>query len=193
MKTKIMKFSIFSLLLSFFITTDIFSESNTLEVGAKVPDFKAKSDELKTWKSKDYIGKKNLIVYFYPAAFTGGCTKQACSYRDDLEEIENKDAIVVGVSGDKPENLKLFKEHYNLNFTLLSDETGEIARIFGVPVKEGKTISKEVDGKELSLTRGATISRWTFIIDKEGKVIHKSTQVNAANDSKAVIKVLSGM
>ncbi|MEX0983020.1 MAG: peroxiredoxin [Bacteroidales bacterium] len=167
------------------------AQKTGLDVGDKVTNFEATADNGKTWKSKKFIGKKNLVVYFYPAAMTGGCTKQACAYRDAMDDLSSVDAEVVGVSGDEVKNLELFKQAHNLNFTLLSDPDGAIAQIFGVPVNEGRrSIEREVEGKFYTLARDLTTSRWTFIVDKQGRVIYKSTDVNAAEDSKAVLEVL---
>jgi thioredoxin-dependent peroxiredoxin len=105
--------------------------------------------------------------------------------------LKELDAVVVGISGDDIKNLQLFREANQLNFTLLSDPDGNIAERFGVPVnKEMKTIEREVEGVKHLLSRQVTTSRWTFVIDKKGTLIYKSTQVNAAEDSKAVINVL---
>lgn len=181
------------LLSALFIT---FLVSNTFgqtgyNIGDKVDDFAAKNENNKSWDAKNFLGKKNVVVYFYPAAMTGGCTEQACAYRDDLSILNDLNAIVVGISGDDPASLKLFKEAHSLNFTLLSDPNGEIAKHFGVPVKEGeKSIIRTISGIEYTLNRSATTARWTFVIDKTGKVVYKSTNVNAAEDSQAVIKAL---
>jgi peroxiredoxin Q/BCP len=78
----------------------------------------------------------------------------------------------------------------NLNFPLLSDENGIIAKKFAVPLKKGGSIERTIDDKQVTLTRGVSASRWTFIIDKEGKIIHKNTQVKAAENSKNVIAFL---
>ncbi len=167
------------------------AQQNGLDVGDKVPDFSAKADNGTDWNSNTVIGRKNLVVYFYPAAMTGGCTMQACAYRDARDDLSSLNAEVVGVSGDAVENLKWFKLSENLNFTLLSDPDGSIAKLFGVPVTEGeKAIEREIGGTMQTLSRSVTTSRWTFIIDKEGKVVYKSTEVKAAEDSKNVIEVL---
>lgn len=175
-----------------FAGTSLFSQG--LEKGDKLKPFKATTDDGTTWSSKDYTGKANLVVYFYPAAMTGGCTAQACAYRDAMEDLSSLDAVVVGISGDKVENLALFKKAHNLNFPLLSDPDGEIAEMFGVPLNRGeKSIEREVEGMMHTLTRGVTTNRWTFVFDKTGKLVHKSTQVNAAEDSKEVIAVLENL
>lgn len=161
-----------------------------IAIGDKAPVFSATTDDGSIWKLADCVGKKYVVVYFYPAAMTGGCTKQACAYRDAQPAIESANAVVVGVSGDNPEGLKLFKKAENLNFTLLADEKGEIAKSFGVPVKDGGTITREIEGKSFDLTRGATASRWTFIIDKKGNIVYKNEQVDAAKDAEAVLAFL---
>ena len=161
-----------------------------LEVGDKVPNFKAVADDGTVWQSNDHIGKNYLVVYFYPGAMTGGCTKQACAYRDFKTDIEKADAQVIGISGDNIDGLQLFKKTYNLNFTLLSDNSGAIAAIFGVPTRDGVTFTKEVNDINYTLERGTTASRWTFIIDKDGKVVYKNEDVNPTSDPQEVLSFL---
>ena len=159
--------------------------------GEKAPVFEAKDETGKVWKSSDVVGKKVVVVYFYPADFTGGCTKQACSFRDDFGKLSGKDVVVIGVSGDTPETHALFKKEHKLPFTLLADEKGEIAKKFGVPVKVGPAKAKAtIDGKATELERGATISRWTFVIGKDGTIVHKNEKVAAAEDSKQILDLL---
>jgi len=165
-------------------------EPVNLNPGDKAPVFTAKDADGNTWNSQDVVGKSALVVYFYPAAFTGGCTKQACSYRDRLSEFKGSDAQIVAISGDEPETLKMFRKEHGLGFTLLSDPDGSVARKFGVPVKQGGSIKQTVDGQEVTLNRGVTASRWTFVIDKEGKIAYVNSQVDAANDSEAVLAKL---
>src|SRR6476469_5092558 len=95
-----------------------------LEVGSKVPEFTATDDQGKEWKSSEHVGKHPLVVYFYPADMTPGCTKQACSFRDDMAELKKLGVEVVGVSGDTPENHQIFKQAHNLNYTLLAEPKG---------------------------------------------------------------------
>ena len=180
--------TVFAALLTL-LTFGIFAQDG-LQVGDKVPVFEATADDGSTWKLSEHTGDQFLVVYFYPAAMTGGCTAQACAYRDLSSDLESQNAKVVGVSGDKPENLEFFKKAHNLNFTLLSDENGDIARKFGVPTRDGGTFSGEFGGQEFELNRGITTSRWTYIIDKEGKVVYKNEQVDAAKDSEEVLSFL---
>jgi peroxiredoxin Q/BCP len=168
-------------------TTAVAAEAVDLKLGDAAPAFEVKDDSGKTWKSTDHFGKQVVVVYFYPADMTGGCTKQACGFRDDMKTLTDKGVEVVGVSGDSVKNHQLFKQAYDLNFALLADIDGKVAQKFGVPVKlEEKTVKGEVKGKEETFTRTATAARWTFVIDKSGKIAAKNTMVKAAEDSKAI-------
>lgn len=166
----------------------------SLEVGSPAPEFTAKDDTGKDWKSSDHVGEKILVVYFYPADMTPGCTKQACGFRDDLGKLKEMGVEVVGVSGDSVRDHQLFKKAYDLNFTLLADPEGSVAAKFGVPFTKGEaSITREIDGKQEVLTRGGTAKRWTFVIDTNGKVAFKNDKVNAAEDSKKIMEVVKGL
>jgi peroxiredoxin Q/BCP len=167
------------------------SAADELKVGDPAPTFTAKDDQGNDWKSIDHVGKKIVVVYFYPADLTGGCTKQACAYRDDKDKLAAKGIEVVGVSGDSVKNHQIFKQVHNLNFTLLADEKGEVAKKFGVPVNKGGVAKvKDAAGNPLELTQGVRASRWTFVIGKDGKIIYKNEKVNAPNDSKAIMEAI---
>ncbi len=162
-----------------------------LKVGDAAPKFTVKDDSGKDWKSADHVGKKIVVVYFYPADMTNGCTKQACGFRDDMAKLSGKDVEVVGVSGDSVRNHQLFKKAHDLNFALLADTDGKVAEKFGVPVTPGeKTVKATIDGKEEALTRSVTTARWTFVIDKAGKIAQKNSSVKAADDSKAILELV---
>lgn len=162
-----------------------------IEVGDQAPPIKAKDQDGQTWAQAEKQGGKYLVVYFYPAAMSGGCTKQACAYRDHLKETKTN-FMVVGISGDTPQNLKWFRDAEKINFTLLSDPEGEIAKAFGVPVSSGeKSITRKVDGREVELKRSATIARWTFIVDPKGKVVYKNDKVKPLADLENVTQFLS--
>lgn len=163
-----------------------------LKVGDAAPKFSAKDDTGADWKSDDHVGKKVVVVYFYPADFTGGCTKQACGFRDDLDSLSKQGIEVVGVSGDSAATHAQFKKYHKLNFALLADEDAKLAEAFGVPFDKGaKTFEFDVEGKgtKTPFTRGATIKRWTFVIGKDGKIAAVDKMVNAAEDSKNILKV----
>lgn len=165
-----------------------------LKVGDPAPVFEALDDAGKPWKSTDHVGKKTLVVYFYPADLTGGCTKQACGFRDDLAKLTDAGVEVVGISGDSVRNHQLFKKVEKLTFPLLADTEGNVAAAFGVPhVKEEKSIEREVDGKKEILVRTVTAQRWTFVIGKDGKIAAKNTKVTAAEDSQAILKLVGSL
>ena len=176
--------------LSLFFAPPLAAQDVVLEVGDRAPVFQAPADDGTMWRSSDHVGNSIVVVYFYPAAMTGGCTAQACAFRDHRSQLDELGATVVGVSGDRVENLRVFKGQYQLNFPLLSDPNGVVMRAFGVPVREGATISREVDGDTVQLTRDVTAARWTFIIDRNGRIVHKETQVDAEGDSRAVLEVI---
>lgn len=172
------------------LTNSADAQDRALDVGDPAPTFAATADDGQPWRSADHVGKRFLVVYFYPAAMTEGCTAQACSFRDNRSRLQELGAEVVGVSGDRLDNLRAFKGSNRLNFPLLSDTAGTIARAFGVPLRQGGSITRTVEGKELALTRDVTAARWTFIIDRDGRIAYKDTQVNAAGDGEAVINAI---
>jgi thioredoxin-dependent peroxiredoxin len=178
----------FFLMLFLFCTHGV---SFAIDLGSPAPPFSLKDENGKVFNSKDSLSKKHLLVFFYPAALTGGCTRQACSYRDDLLKWNSKEVKIIGISGDSPANLKLFKKTEHLNFTLLSDPAGKTAKEFGVPVSKGGTIQKFIQGERFSLERSATAKRWTFIISKSGEVIYKNNKVNAVKDSADAMHFIS--
>jgi peroxiredoxin Q/BCP len=163
----------------------------TLDVGDPAPSFTLKDDQGKDWNSEDHFGEKIVVLYFYPADMTSGCTKQACAYRDHLEEFKSAGVEVVGISGDSVRNHQLFKEYHNLNFTLLADVNGEAARKFGVPYTAGHAVvKKEIDGTLESLVREITPHRWTFVIGKDKTVKFKDDRVKPAEDSARILELL---
>ena len=165
-----------------------------VDVGDKAPSFEAMDDSDSLWKSSDHVGKKILVVYFYPADMTGGCTKQACGYRDKMETLQAEGVEVVGVSGDSVKNHKVFKKAHDLNFALLADTEGKVATAFGVPVALGeKSVTKLIDGAETLLLRTATAKRWTFVIDRDGKIAYKDSEVKAEEDPAKIEQVIQSL
>lgn len=165
-----------------------------VSIGDDAPEFTAAADDGSTWNSAEHFGKGWTVVYFYPADMTGGCTKQACGFRDDSAKLKEAGVTVVGISGDSVENHRLFKKAHDLDFTLLADPDGEIAERFGVPYTRGtKSIQRTIDGVDQTLTRTATIKRWTFLIDPDGQVADVNANVRAAVDSQAVLAKIAEM
>lgn len=161
-----------------------------LKVGDLAPMFSGIDDKGKKFDAAKHKGKKILIVYFYPADMTGGCTKQACAYRDAIPKLKRKDLLVIGVSGDSVKNHQRFRDEYQLNFPLLADSKGDIAKAFGVKTAKGGSFKLELDGEEVEFERGVTTMRWTFVIDKQWKIAHVDRKVNAAKDSANVLKIV---
>jgi len=165
-----------------------------LQVGAAAPIFEAIDDQGKPWKSTDHVGKKFVVVYFYPADFTSGCRTQAQQFRDNMNILHEYGVEVVGVSGDSAAAHALFKSAEKLNFTLLADEDGRVAKKFGVPLgKGGEVRTKDAAGNPITLKRAVTAARWTFIIGMDGNIIYKNTKVNPADDSKKVAEFIKGL
>jgi thioredoxin-dependent peroxiredoxin len=127
----------------------------TVKEGDKAPDFTLPSQMGDDVTLSEFLGKKNIVLYFYPKDETTGCTKEACTFRDNYEELTNLGAEVLGVSGQSVESHKSFASHYGLPFILLSDEGNKVRELYGVPS-----------------SMGIIPGRVTYIIDKKGMVRH---------------------
>ena len=127
----------------------------TVKVGDKAPDFTLPSQMGDSVSLSEYFGKKSVVLYFYPKDESPGCTKEACAFRDNYEELTNLGAEVLGVSGQSVESHKSFASHYGLPFLLLSDAGNKVRELYGVQA-----------------TMGIIPGRVTFIIDKAGVVRH---------------------
>ncbi|MBN1344620.1 MAG: peroxiredoxin [Phycisphaerae bacterium] len=134
-----------------------------LSVGAMAPDFSGVTDEGKTFRLSQDKGKMGTVIYFYPKDETPGCITEACAFRDRLGKLQEKGYTVVGVSCDSVDSHQKFKAKYKLNFALISDEDGSIAKAYGVPLER-----KTLGGKPSLL-----VERETFIIDKDGKITNQ--------------------
>ena len=138
----------------------------TIQVGDKAPDFKLISSETKEVALSDFKGK-NVILHFFPAAFTGVCTTQLCTVRDAINMYENDNATVLAISVDLPFTLAKFKEDQNLNFTLLSDFNKDVSRSYDAIYEDWILGLKGVS------------KRAAFVINPEGIVIHAEVLENA--------------
>lgn len=123
--------------------------NDDIEIGARIPFFSSYDQDGDVFTSDDLKGTA-FVLYFYPRDNTPGCTKQACSFRDHLEDLEVEGVTVVGVSPDTPASHRKFQDQHDLNFTLLSDEDLELCRTFDV------------------LREGDKIERSTFLVDEDG-------------------------
>lgn len=149
-----------------------------ITLGSKLPGFSLPDQDGKIINIHNFIGKKNLVIYFYPKDDTPGCTAEACSFRDEFEDFKTLDAEVIGISADSPASHKNFAEKYKLSFRLLSDEGNEVRKLFGVPANF------------LGLLPG----RVTYIIDKTGIVQHVfNSQFNARKHVSEAKKILESL
>jgi thioredoxin-dependent peroxiredoxin len=152
-----------------------------LKEGSKAPDFSVLDDRGNSVKLSDYIGKKKLVLFFYPKADTPGCTKEACSFRDAKERIEAKGATVIGISMDAVEKQSKFRDKYNLNMPLLSDGKKQVVNTYGV-YKEKNMYGKKVMG----------IERTTFLIGADGIIKRIFPKVKVDGHIQEVLEALSG-
>ncbi len=141
--------------------------TSRLEPGEKAPAFSLPDDTGSTVSLDDFSGRK-VIVYFYPAAMTPGCTKQACDFSESLDSLKKDGYEVVGISKDKPAKLAKFRERDHLTIPLLSDEDLSVHNAYGA-WGEKKLYGKTVEG----------VIRSTFVVDEEGKVSHAFYNVKA--------------
>ena len=134
------------------------AQTARLAPGDKAPAFSLPDADGKTVKLSDYKGRK-VIVYFYPAASTPGCTKQACDFRDNLSELNDAGLDVIGISPDKSEKLAKFRDKEKLTFPLLSDPDRKVLTAWGA-YGEKTMYGKTVQG----------VIRSTFVVDEDGKI-----------------------
>ena len=133
-----------------------------LKVGDAAPNFALPSQTGETMSLKDLLGRKEIVLYFYPKDNTSGCTAEACAFRDSYEVFKERGAEVVGVSSDSIDSHKSFASRNNLPFILLSDEDGKVRKLYGA-----------------SSSFGLLPGRVTYIIDRKGMIRHIfSSQIN---------------
>lgn len=136
-----------------------------LQPGDSAPDFAAATDSGATLRLSDLRGKR-VVLYFYPKDDTPGCTTQACGFRDNYPVIEEKNAVVLGVSPDGVKSHQKFKTKFNLPFTLIVDEDHAIAEAYGVWVE------KSMYGKQYM-----GVERSHFVIDEQGAIVDAQVKV----------------
>ena len=156
----------------FFLSALLFSPAAAPVVGQPAPAFQAPATDGTTARSADLKGKW-VVLYFYPKAFTPGCTAEACALRDGFTKLQEMGAVIYGVSFDDLETLKKFKAEYKLPFELLSD--GD------------KAIAKAYDSVAIA---GLAAARKTFIIDPTGNLAYVFEKVNTKEHDREVYDVL---
>lgn len=152
---------------------------NRLNVGDTAPAFALADDAGNTVSLPDYAGQR-VLVYFYPRANTPGCTKEACDFRDSLEQLNDLNISVVGISPDKPEALAKFRADHELNFPLLSDPDKSVMTAYGA-FGEKKNYGKVVQG----------VIRSTFLVEPDGTIGQTHYNVKATGHVARVMKGLN--
>ncbi|HYG33328.1 MAG TPA: peroxiredoxin [Clostridia bacterium] len=154
-------------------------EAKTPKVGDPAPRVEGKDQDGKEWKLADAIGKKVVLLYFYPKDDTPGCTKEACGFRDRIADLKKENVEVIGVSFDSSESHQKFIAKHNLNFPLIADTDGKIADAYGARML-GKNMARRV----------------SFLIGLDGKIAHvtdsPSADVHLAETQAAVEKLRKG-
>jgi peroxiredoxin Q/BCP len=145
--------------LSMFISTAALADMP--QVGDKAPFFQGVDQNGQTVKSSDIIGKKIVLLYFYPKDFTGGCTKEACGFRDRMADLQKDNVELIGVSFDTTDSHKSFAAKYGLGFELLADTDGKISDAYGTRMGD----------KNMS-------NRISFLIGLDGKIVHETNSGN---------------
>lgn len=144
-----------------------------IELGSKIPDFALPDQNGNMLNIKDVIGKKNLVIYFYPKDDTPGCTKEACYFRDQYDVFNDADAMIIGISGQSVASHKEFEKKYKLNFTLLSDEENKVRKMFG------------------AYSLGFLPGRVTYVVDKKGIVVYMfDSQTEATKHVDEAMRIL---
>ncbi|MDC9014891.1 thioredoxin-dependent thiol peroxidase [Mycobacterium marinum] len=157
------------------------SETTRLAPGDKAPAFSLPDANGNKVSLSDYKGRQ-VVVYFYPAASTPGCTKQACDFRDNLSELNEAGLDVVGISPDKPEKLAKFRDAEGLTFPLLSDPDRKVLAAYGA-YGEKMMYGKTVTG----------VIRSTFVVDENGKIAVAQYNVKAAHTTTKIQKIIASV
>ncbi len=128
-----------------------------LSIGDTAPSFEVTSSDGKTLKLADFLGKKNVVLYFYPADFTMVCTRETCGFRDMYEDLASADTEVIGVSFDDDQSHEKFRKEHRVPFPLIADTSRSLAEAYGAT---SSLVAKLV----------GRASRITYLIDKKGKI-----------------------
>lgn len=150
----------------------------TLAVGRKAPAFTVLDDQGRKVRLSDFRGRK-VVLYFYPKDDTPGCTKEACAFRDGIDAIRDRRAVVLGMSADSVDSHRKFSEKFHLNFPLLSDGEKKVLQAYGV-WKEKSLYGRKFMG----------IERTTVIIDEAGNIAHVFPKVKVDTHYQEVLKAL---
>ena len=149
-----------------------------VSVGSMVPSFSLKDQFGNTFVLDSVIGKQNLLIYFYPKDDSPGCTKEACSFRDQFDVFKNSETMIIGISGQSIKSHLEFANKHRLNYTLLSDEGNKVRKLFGVP----------------SNLLGLVPGRVTYIVNKKGMVVFMfNSQINAEKHVEEALRIVKDL
>lgn len=147
-----------------------------INIGEKVPVFGLKNQNNEDFSIAKFVGKKPMVIFFYPKDFTPGCVKEVCAFRDQYQDFQDKGVEVIGISSDGHKSHEKFAKKHNLPFTLLSDVKGKIRKQFGVP----------------SSLFGLLPGRMTFVVDNNGQVVMRfNNQFGAEKHIEESLKALN--
>lgn len=162
------------LLLGILLTSLLAMPPIELKPGDKAPAFTAVSTNGSHISLHDYLGKSNVVLYFYPADLSHGCTIEACNFRDEHTKFAAAHTVILGVSLDNRTKHEAFTKADSLNFPLLVDSDSTICRKYGVPIAFGKYAT-----------------RWTFLIGKDGKIIQVYHKVDPRTHSAELLQAIA--
>jgi thioredoxin-dependent peroxiredoxin len=146
------------------------------KAGDRAPLFTGQDQDGKEFKLADLIDRKIVLLYFYPKDFTGGCTKEACGFRDRMGELQTNNVAVIGVSHDSVESHKKFAEQYKLNFTLVADPDGKI-----------------IAGYDVKMTAMNLSKRVSFLIGLDGRIVHVTDAMNPQTHFDEMQAAIAGL
>ncbi len=168
---------IYLILFTSYLTLGQNNKMSRIKIGSDIPAFVLPDQNGNMFDINSVLGKKYLVIYFYPKDDSPGCTEEACSFRDLYEEFNEAGAVVIGISGQSVESHRIFAEKHRLNFTLLSDKGNKIQSLFGVP----------------SDFFGLLPGRVTYVADKKGKVIFIfNSQTQPKEHVDEALRILEG-
>ena len=151
------------------------NEMDKIGVGSTVPSFSLNDQFGKDFDISSVKGKKNLVIYFYPKDDSPGCTKEACSFRDQFEVFSEYDAVIIGISAQSVKSHLDFANKHRLNYTLLSDEGNKVRKLFDVPTN----------------LFGLLPGRVTYVVNKDGKIVFMfNSQIQAEKHIEEAIRIL---
>lgn len=169
---------IYLLLFTAYLTFNKNNQMNEIKTGSIIPAFTLPDQNGNLFDINSVLGKKNLVIYFYPKDDSPGCTAQACAFRDQFEVFSEADAVIIGISSQSVKSHKEFAEKHRLSFTLLSDEKNKIRRQFGVPTK----------------LFGLLPGRVTYVADKTGKIIYTfNSQLETEKHVDEALRILKAL